>query len=116
MIFHILILSIFYLLGMFIQKVFNLFIPGSVIGLILLFILLVTNIIKLSWIKEGAQFLVNHLVLFFIPPTVGIMNYFDVFSGKGFFLVIITIVSTVIVIGVSGIVSEQIGKRNMLNG
>lgn len=105
----------FYLLGSYIQTTFNLFIPGSVIGLILLFILLVTNVLKGSWIEKGARFMTNHLVLFFIPPTVGIMHYFHVFSGKGFLLIIITIISTIIVIGLSGLVSERLYKRKITN-
>lgn len=108
-------LYIFYLIGSFIQTTFNLFIPGSVIGLILLFILLITNIIKPFWVESGARFMVNHLVLFFIPPTVGVMHYFDVFSGKGFLLILITIVSTIIVIGVSGMISEFLYKRKISN-
>lgn len=112
---HIVILYLFYMIGTFIQTTFNLLIPGSVIGLILLFILLITNIFKVSWIKDGAQFMVNHLVLFFIPPTVGVMNYFNVFAGKGFLLVIITVISTILVIGTSGFISELIYKRKMSN-
>lgn len=109
------ILYIFYLIGSFIQTTFNLFIPGSVIGLILLFILLVTNVLKVSYIEHGARFIVGNLVLFFIPATVGMINYFYIFANKGFLLIVVTFVSTIIVIGISGIVSEQLYKRNVKN-
>lgn len=112
---QIFLLYCFYLIGTFIQTTFNLFIPGSVIGLILLFIFLMTNVFNVSWIESGAKFMVNHLVLFFIPPTVGIMLYFHVFTGKGFLLIVITIVSTIIVIGCSGFITELLYKRNMRN-
>lgn len=108
-------LYVFYLIGTFIQTTFNLFVPGSVIGLILLFILLVTNVIKVSFVEDGARFMVNHLVLFFIPAFVGIINYLNVFAHKGFLLIVITVVSTILVIGVSGKISERLYKRKMIN-
>ena len=74
---HIIILYSFYLLGNWIQISLNLFIPGSVIGMILLFILLLIKGVKITWIEEGATFLINKLPLFFIPATVGIIDYLD---------------------------------------
>src|SRR5690625_2306180 len=78
---HIIILYSFYLLGNWIQMSLNLFIPGSVIGMILLFLLLLIKGVKITWIEEGAAFLINNLPLFFIPATVGIIDYFSLFSG-----------------------------------
>lgn len=104
-------LFVLYFIGVWIQELFNLIIPGSVIGLVLLFVLLVTNVIKLKWIEEGASFLMKHLALFFIPATVGIMKYYDVFLGKGIWLVITTIISTMLVIVISGHVSAALEKK-----
>src|SRR5690625_3794410 len=86
------ILFFIYYVGVFIQNLFQLFIPGSVIGLILMFLLLATGILRAKWMKAGATYMMNHLVLFFIPATVGILNYYTLFAGKGFFLILITIV------------------------
>lgn len=101
----------FYFIGVGIQQYFNLFIPGSVIGLILLFILLMTGIVRVNWIEAGAGFMITHLVLFFIPATVGILNYYHLFAGKGILLVFITMVSTFFVMASSGFISEKIAKR-----
>ncbi|WP_188455451.1 CidA/LrgA family protein [Virgibacillus oceani] len=103
-----------YLIGNWIQHVLGLFIPGSVIGLIILFILLMTNVLNVAWIDKGAKFFVEHLTLFFIPATVGILNYFDVFSGKGFLLIIIVLISTVLVMSGSGFISQWIMRRKEL--
>lgn len=100
-----------YYIGTWIQQYFGLFIPGSVIGLILMFILLLTGIVRTTWIEDGARFMMNHLVLFFIPTTVGILDYYYLFVGKGIFLVLITMVSTFFVMACSGFVSEAIAKR-----
>ncbi|MFC2949075.1 CidA/LrgA family protein [Virgibacillus sediminis] len=108
---HIGVLFGMYWIGMQIQQALNLFIPGSVIGLVLLFSLLMSGIVKPQWVDEGAQFVVKHLALFFIPATVGIINYFDLFAGAGFLLVIIGLGSTLIVMVVSGHVSQWLARR-----
>ncbi|MFB4169062.1 CidA/LrgA family protein [Virgibacillus sp. JSM 102003] len=95
-----------YLIGHWIQEALNLFVPGSVIGLIILFILLSTNVVREVWVEKGADFFLKHLTLFFIPATVGIINYFEVFSGKGFLLIVIVLVSTVLVMAGSGLVTQ----------
>jgi len=61
-------------------------IPGSVIGILLLFALLSLGIIKTAQISMIANFLLKHLVFFFIPVTVSLMNYWDVFSKNGLIL------------------------------
>ncbi|GAB3049150.1 CidA/LrgA family protein [Virgibacillus ainsalahensis] len=104
---HIAALYGLYTVGTWIQQIFNLFIPGSVIGLILLFILLMTGTIKTAWVEKGAQFMIKHLALFFIPATVGAMNYFDLFAGKGLLLVIIGLSSTLMVMVSAGHVSQM---------
>ncbi|WP_246206676.1 CidA/LrgA family protein [Virgibacillus ihumii] len=104
-----------YKFGEWIQVVMNLFVPGSVIGLILLFIALQTNLMNVRWIEEGASFFVRHLTLFFIPATVGIMEYYDVFEGKGVLLIFIVLVSTILVMGSAGFISQWMIKRKEWN-
>ena len=106
--FHIGILYVFYLLGIWIQDLFHLFIPGSVIGLLLLFLCLMLKIIRLEWIEAGATFMVKHIIIFFIPSTVGLMVYGSLLVGKGLFLIVITIISTILVMITSGFVSEKL--------
>lgn len=95
------------LFGTWLQQTFHLVIPGSVIGLILLFTLLYFNIIPETWIKQGASFMTKHLILFFIPATVGIIEYYQLFSGKGSLVILITVVSTIIVFALAGWTSEK---------
>lgn len=108
---HIIILYIFSIVGTWLKDLFNLSVPGSVVGLLLLFILLMTNVIKLEWIEDGAQFLISNLVFFFIPATVGVMNYFDLFKGKGILLILVILISTILVMGISGLVSQYLVKN-----
>lgn len=105
------ILTLFFLIGQGIQNFFDLVIPGSVIGLVLLFLCLFFNLIPETWVQEGANFMTRHLIIFFIPATVGIIKYYDLFIGKGFLLIVITIVSSLIVLSVSGYVSDKLATR-----
>src|SRR5699024_814899 len=105
-----LILYLFNIVGTGIKDFLNLSVPGSVIGLLLLFILLISNVVKVEWVEEGARFFVNNLVFFFIPATVGVMNYFDLFKGKGILLIVIVLISTVLIMGTSGLVSQSLAK------
>ncbi|WP_249317141.1 CidA/LrgA family holin-like protein [Bacillus sp. FJAT-50079] len=111
MIIQISFLYVLYLLGVFIQKTFHLFIPGSIIGMLLLFILLLTNVIKQDWIKAGSLLLIRYLPLFFVPVTVGIMNYLDLFKGKGLVIIVIVLISTILVMMGTGWISQWLVRR-----
>src|SRR5699024_4710621 len=98
---------LFNIVGTGIKDFLNLSVPGSVIGLLLLFILLIYNVLKVEWIEEGAQFFVNNLVFFFIPATVGDMNYFDLFKVQGILLILIVLISIILVLAYPGLVSQS---------
>lgn len=108
---HIGILYLFNMIGTWLKDFLNLSVPGSVIGMLLLFTLLMTNIIKVEWIEAGAQFFVSNLVFFFIPATVGIIDYFDLFKGKGILLILIALISTILVMTTSGLTSQFLAKN-----
>ena len=57
-------------------------IPGSVLGMIILFTLLSTGIIKEQWLAMVAPPLLKHLSFFFIPIAVGLMEWGDLFFEK----------------------------------
>lgn len=95
----------------YIVKWLHLPIPGTILGIIVLFILLKTNVIKLSWIEQGANWLLAELLLFFIPAAVGVMNYMSLLEQDGIRILLVVISSTVIVMASSGLVASRISKR-----
>ncbi|PAE41229.1 CidA/LrgA family protein [Bacillus sp. 7884-1] len=101
-------------LGNIIQEQFNLPIPGSIIGLLILFILLSCHILPEKWIQEGAGFLLSTMMFFFIPAAVGIINYLDFFQGKGLLLVVVLILSTCLVLICSGYTGEKLGQKKVI--
>lgn len=108
---HIAALYALLLIGNWIQDILSLSIPGSVIGMLLLFFLLKLKVIKFAWIKEGTQLILNHLTLFFIPVTIGFINYLELFTGRGILLLLTALFSTALVMGLSGAISQRLASR-----
>ncbi|KYG89360.1 holin [[Bacillus] sp. KCTC 13219] len=105
------ILTIYYYLGVLIVNVTNIFIPASIIGLILLWLSLYFKLIKVQFIQEGATFFLAFLTLFFIPSTVGVVNHPELLTKAGFYLILAVIISTLITIAVTGKWSGWVEKK-----
>lgn len=76
-------------------------IPGSVISMILLFILLLARVIRAEQIEETGDFFLKNMGFFFIPAGVAIMDYFDLLKANLFpFLAVVTL-TTIITFGVT---------------
>lgn len=56
--------------------------PGNLIGLLMLFLLLYFKIVKLEWVEESANFLLNNLVLLFLPLTVSVFFMGDLIASE----------------------------------
>ena len=101
------VLYLFSFIGTWIVQLLHIPLPGSIIGLILLLIGLVSGVIPPWFIKEGAGFLIAILTLLFVPATVGIMQYPQLLSGYGVLLVLIVCMSTCIAFVVTGKIAKK---------
>lgn len=118
----ILLLSI-YFAGEIISKLLNLPVPGSIIGMVLLFVLLTSNLIKVEKVENLANFFLDHLAFFFIPAAVELMTSFASLKGSILKIIILCILTTIIVIGITGIIVQFIcnkkspkdNKKNLIN-
>lgn len=81
-------------------------IPASIYGLLIMLICLMTHRIKLDKVKETADFLLKIMPMMFIPATVGIIAIWDTISYIIIPLIIITVLTTFIVMIVTGKVTE----------
>ncbi|CAG7912668.1 MULTISPECIES: CidA/LrgA family protein [Mammaliicoccus] len=99
-------------LGSWIQETLNIPIAGSIIGLVILFLLLQFKIIKEEWIKDGANLLLSTMIFFFIPSIVGAMNLVNQINAQFIFLIVLVIASTCIVALSSGYIAEKMLKSN----
>lgn len=87
-------------------------VPASIYGLVILFILLETGVLKLGAVKETAVFLIEIMPLMFIPAGVGLMESWSDLSSMLIEVIVITLVSTVLVMGISGKVTELVLKHS----
>jgi holin-like protein len=99
-----------YLLGELLSKSLNLPIPGNILGMIILFILLCTKVIKVDNISTVTSFLLDHLSFFFIPAGVGLMASIGIIKSTWWQLLVVCISTTVIIIGVTGMIVQAISR------
>jgi holin-like protein len=102
------IIILFYLMGEAIVKVTGIIIPGSIIGLVLLWFALFFKVLNVRYIQKGASFLLAFLTLFFIPSTVAVINYPELLTVSGLLLILAVIVSTIFALVVTGKISKYI--------
>ena len=73
-------------------------IPGSIYCLLLMFVLLLTKVIKVENVKDVGEFLIEIMPLMFIPAGVGLLASWGELQGFLVPLLLITVSTTFIVI------------------
>ena len=93
--------------------------PASVIGMILLFVLLCTGVLRVDHIREKSDFLLENMAFFFVPAGVSIINYFSILQSTAVQLVIICLATTVITFAVTALsvnITTQLLERRHCHG
>lgn len=98
-------------LGEVLKYVIPLPIPASIYGLILMLAALKTGVIKLEQVKEAGNFLIEIMPMMFIPAAVGLMVSWNALKAICVPVIIITLVTTVLVMAVTGRVTQFIIRR-----
>ncbi|MBR5614905.1 MAG: CidA/LrgA family protein [Clostridia bacterium] len=70
--------------------------PGSVLAMIITFLLLLSGLVKVRQIEPVSDFLVKNMAFVFLPSTVSIVSYLDVFQSILWQFLLICIVTTFI--------------------
>lgn len=70
---------------------------GSIIGIVIFFILLYFKIIKFEWIEFGVVWFFGELFLFFILFVVGVIEYGDIMLKFGVSILFVVIISIFVV-------------------
>lgn len=109
------VLTGFYGVGALVQTLSKAPIPGSIFGLVLLFLALKLRIVPAGWLEHGATFMQKYIPLFLVPATVGVMDYFHVFTGGGQWLIAIVVLSTLLTMILAGAVAQAAGKLTAKN-
>jgi holin-like protein len=101
------ILSITFI-GEVIYKLIPMPIPASIYGFIIMLLCLKTKIIKLERVRQAGYFLLETMPLMFIPAAVGLLNVWNVLNDILLPVILITLLTTVIVMAVTGKMTQFI--------
>ena len=89
-------------------------IPASIYGIILLFAALELKWIKVKDIRETSSFLIAVMPVMFIPAAVGLIDSWQAIGNSWLQYIIVTVVSTFIVMGVSGWITQMVIRKNRM--
>jgi holin-like protein len=86
-------------------------IPGGVLGLLLFYGALLSGAVKLAWVERATGLLLRHMVLLFIPLTVGLMDMGAILSRQAVAILVSLGVSFLAVLLTTGL----LGRWLLLN-
>ena len=88
--------------GMLLSKILHLPLPVTIVSLLLLFFMLQFKVLKLEKIENAGNFLLLNMTIFFMPPTVKIIDSYELLEKDLFKIIVIIIVSTFLTMGITG--------------
>lgn len=103
---------LFSFLGEILHVLIPLPIPASVYGLVLLLAALILGICKIEHVKNAAEFLIEIMPVMFIPAAVGILTTWDILKPVWIPVALITVITTVFVMVVTGRVTQAVIRKN----
>ena len=88
--------------GILLSKILHLPLPGTILSLLLLFLMLQFKVLKLEKIENAGNFLLLNMTIFLMPPTDKIIDSNELLEKDLFKIIVIIIVSTFLTMGITG--------------
>ncbi len=104
-----------WLIGNLLSHLIGGYVSGNIIGMILLFTALTLRWIKADSVRPVAKFLLGNMAIFFIPYGVGLVESYQIVLDNIWAIVIAAILSTAVVLGISGRVFQALRHRQTAN-
>ena len=98
----------FQLLGESLVRLAHWPVPGNVAGMALLLVSLMLGLVRQEWVTEAAELLLANMALLFVPVGVGVILYFEVLAREWLPIVVGTVLSTFVVLAVTGLVTQKL--------
>lgn len=102
---------LFWLIGNALSLLTGGYVSGNIIGMILLFASLCLGWVKAGTIRPAARFLLGSMALFFVPYGVGLMDSYRAILDNLWAIVVSGVVSTVLVLLVTGQTFQRLNRR-----
>lgn len=96
---QIFIILLFYIFGEILsylvsQAFPSIYIPGTILGLIMLILVLTTGKLSMDYVDDVGTFLSNNMAFFFIPVAVSVIEYIDLLKESILIIIVIITIST----------------------
>jgi len=99
------------LIGEVLKYLIPLPIPASIYGMVLLFICLMTGIIKPESVKETGKFMIEIMPVMFIPAGVGLITSWSVLQTMLLPVCLVTIITLITVMAATGRISQHVIRK-----
>ncbi len=99
------------LAGTNIQQLMGTAIPGSIIGMLILFALMASGLVPVEWVRPSANLFIRYMILLFVPISVGLMEHFDVLVNNALPILASAVGGTLIVLVVLGLMLDRILRK-----
>lgn len=108
MIYGLFVIFAFYFLGNLVSVFTGNLIPGSVIGMICLFLCLMAGWIDSEKLRPVATSFTRHMALFFIPVGVGLMASYQIIGTYLPAIAVASVISTILVMASTAIIQQKL--------
>lgn len=85
--------------------------PGSIIGMLLLFVLLSLQFIKLHWVEQGAGLLLRHMGVLFVPVAVGLVAWLEPLRQSFGLIMLCVVLGIVLILATVGHLYQRMNKQ-----
>ncbi|OCF99982.1 hypothetical protein A9G08_05355 [Gilliamella sp. wkB195] len=97
--------------GNVVSAILPIMIPGSIIGLLILFILLTFQLIPTCWIKNSCNLFMRYMTVLFIPAAMGIMDNYSLLLDNWIPIIFASVGGSVIVLYLTAFLTEHLHKK-----
>ncbi|MGL4652044.1 MAG: CidA/LrgA family protein [Cetobacterium sp.] len=97
--------------GFILSQLFNLPIPGTILGMFILLSLLISKFLKVKNIENTTNFILGNMLFLFLPPAVKLLNYIDILKDSFFRIIFLIVLTTIITMGTTGFVVNFLIER-----
>ena len=95
----------FFLVGSLLHRL-GVPIPGGVLGMLLFYLALSSRLLKPAWVERASTLLLRHMVLLFVPLTVGLMDMGKLLSRQWLAIAASLLVSFLAVLLTTGLLGH----------
>ena len=85
--------------------------PGSILGLLILFVLLSLQLVKLHWVEQGASLLLRHMGVLFVPVAVGLVAWLEPLRQSIEIILLCVVIGIVLILAVVGRLYQRMNRE-----